>query len=188
MKLFPFALTCAMVLPLTPFAEEIVREGDIYATVKLDAEGDMQVVDLHTDLPAHVHPEIENWLEQQTVVLPDADVDPDAHRVVEVRYQVIEADDATQSLAMGITDTNATLPEAASKGIPVQVSVRVREDGTVASVEPQSDLPPGVRVADLEQAVADSIENDPAITQAAASGRLSDSTQTITVIIKQPEN
>ncbi|MBW3566710.1 MAG: hypothetical protein KY410_01905 [Proteobacteria bacterium] len=182
------AVIALAVVPSLSFAEEVIREGDIYATVDIDPDGDMKVVDLYTDLPGDVRPEIENWLENQPLVLPDTDMPPDAHRVVAVRYQVIEETDGSQALALGITDANASLPEAASKGIPVEVRVHLREDGTVASVEPLSDLPPGVDVADLEHAVAENIESDPAITEAAATDRLTESTHTMTVIIKQRED
>lgn len=188
MRMPLLAVLAVAVVPSLSFAEEVIREGDIYATVDIDPNGDMKVVDLYTDLPGDVRPEIESWLENQPLVLPDTDAPPNVHRVVAVRYQVIEETDGSQALALGITDANASLPEAASKGIPVEVRVHLREDGTVTSVEPLSDLPAGVAAADLEREVAKNIESDPAITEAAASDRLSDSTHTMTVIIKQRED
>lgn len=164
-------------------AKEAVREGDIYATVELAPDGGIRVIDVYSDLPAVIHPEIKRWLERQTIVL--ADVAAASPRVIEVRYEVVEQQGGEQALAMAITDSNATMPEAASKGIPVQVRVYIRADGTVTAVEPESDLPEGVSQQELEQTVAASIESDPVITDAVANETLADSVQTMTVIIKQ---
>lgn len=183
MKLIVFLLTLMFVAPVV--AEEVIREGDIYATVELAADGDIQVLDVYSDLPADVHPDIKRWLEGQTIVL--ADVAAESPRVIEVRYEVVEQHGGEQALAMAITDSNATLPEAAAKGIPVQVRVHIRADGTVTAVEPESDLPEGVSQQELEQTVAENIESDPVIVDAVANDTLTDSVQTMTVIIKQRE-
>lgn len=173
----------ALMLVASAAAEEVIREGEIYATVEIAPDGGIQVLDIYSDLPADIHPEIRRWLEGQTIVL--ADVAAESPRVIEVRYEVIEQDNNTQALAMAITDSNATMPEAAAKGIPVQVRVHIRADGTVTAVEPESDLPQGVSREELEQTVAESIERDPVITDAVANETLSDSVQTMTVIIRQ---
>lgn len=182
MKLTVFVLLLTASVSLLA-AEEVIREGEIYATVELAPDGGIQVLDVYSDLPADVHPDIKRWLETQTVVLADAAAE--SPRVIEVHYEVIEQEDKAQALAMAITDSNATLPDVASKGIPVQVRVYIRADGTVTSVEPESDLPRGVSQEELEQTVAESIESDPVITDAVANETLSDSVQTMTVIIKQ---
>lgn len=181
MKLIVFLLALLLVAPAT--AEEVIREGNIYATVELAPDGGIQVLDVYSDLPADIHPDIKRWLERQAIVL--ADEAAESPRVIEVRYEVVEQQGGEQALAMAITDSNATLPEAASKGIPVQVRVHIRADGTVTAVEPESDLPEGVSQQELEQTVAASIESDPVITDAVANETLSDSIQTMTVIIKQ---
>lgn len=183
MKLKVFLLALMFALPVA--AEEVIREGEIYATVELARDGGIHVLDVYSDLPADVHPDIKRWLERQTIVL--ADVAAESPRVIEVRYEVLEQQDKSQALAMAITDSNASMPEAASKGIPVQVRVHIRADGTVTAVEPESDLPVGVSQQELEQTVAESIENDPVITEAVANESLSDSVQNMTVIIKQRE-
>lgn len=182
---FMFSIT-AILFATNVIAQEIIREGNIYATVDLETDGAIKVVDVYSDLPDSANDDIERWLERQTIVLPDTAA-PDT-RILEVQYQVLEEDEGDQFLSLGITNTNASLPQAAEKGIPVKVKVHIREDGTVASVEPESDLPPGVSEAELEQTVAQNLESDPAIIEAAQENRFPDTTQTITVVIKQRED
>lgn len=188
---------CAVALfaaGLTTAAEQTIRSGEIYATVEMLPDGELNVIDVHSDLPPELNPEIETWLQKQAIqfaVVPAAD--PPNRTTVQIDYSIIEDEHGGQGLLMMVKGTGVSAPEQVAAPVDlveaeIPVAVTLRNDGTVARVEPLTDLPEGMQAGDLEAAVREDIESDPDIQQAAREGRLAAEEYTITVQVQTADN
>lgn len=188
---------CAVALfaaGLTTAAEQTIRSGEIYATVEMLPDGELNVIDVHSDLPPELNAEIETWLQKQAIqfaVVPAAD--PPNRTTVQIDYSIIEDEHGGQGLLMMVKGTGVSAPEQVAAPVDlveaeIPVAVTLRNDGTVARVEPLTDLPEGMQAGDLEAAVREDIESDPDIQHAAREGRLAAEEYTITVQVQTADN
>lgn len=187
-------VTALLAAGLSIAAERTVRGGEIYATVEMLPDGDLDVIGVYSDLPPEINPEIESWLKEQAIQFAAApSADPPNRTTVQIDYSIIEDEHGDQGLVMMVRGTGVSAPEPGAAPVDlveaeIPVAVTLRSDGSVGTIKPLAELPDGMQAKDLEAAIRDDIEGDAEIQQAAREGRLGNDEYTITVQVQTDEH